>query len=103
MLCVSTARFLDICFEIFPIFQKKIWIPGGMLRKLKLMIISKRRDPGWSTILDTFRSKKLTTSGVVKSERGGLVRVFVHLWYTVLTLRPVMCGGRRLGFCRKHL
>ena len=36
---------------------------------------------------------------VVKCERGELVGAPALPWCTVLTLRSVMCGGRRSGFC----
>ena len=36
---------------------------------------------------------------VVSSERGELVRAPTSPWCTALTLRPVICGGRRSGFC----
>ena len=36
-------------------------------------------------------------------ECGELVRGSDPPWCTALTLRPVICGGRRSGFCQKHI
>ena len=40
---------------------------------------------------------------VVNSERGELVRGTTGAWCRALTVRGVICGGRRSGFCQKHI
>ena len=56
-------------------------------------------DAAWFRALHTFGNDEIKDS-IVASERGELVRGSdPPLVYSALTLRPVMCGGRRSGFC----
>ena len=57
-------------------------------------------DTAQFRVLHTHRSTKSTTA--VNSE-GGELGALTSFWCTTLTLRPVICGGRRSGFCSKHI
>ena len=89
---------VELFFETFQNFEKKRFL-AAILANIGLR--NSQADLG----LDAAQYRVLHTSfngindSIVNSERGELVRGSTPPWCTALTLRPVICGGRRSGFC----
>ena len=96
-LSYTVSNLVDIFYWKFPIFRKKMSSRGGLGQHL----LGKFSSASWIrrgvTSCSPYTSFDETNDSVVKSERGELVRGYDPPWCTALTLRPVICGGRRSG------
>ena len=94
---------VEILFETFQNSGKKQFL-AAILANIGLRISQADLglDAAQFRVLHTLCSTKSTTASWTLDVASSLGAP-TPIWCTALTLRPVVCGGRRTGLCSKHV